>query len=103
MERVKKGIRILNFKLPYLDESEKLNIYCCTRSMLDKYVSEPIDVSELNAEMPPRAICLGISKVLSKKYDCQHEFFIQFSSILEKLEWTRAICQEARVHAEETY
>lgn len=96
----KKGIRILNFKLPYLDESEKLNIYCCTRSMLDKYVSEPIDVSELNAEMPPRAICLGISKVLSKKYDCQHEFFIQFSSILERMN-RDGLYQEARDYADE--
>lgn len=96
----KGGIRILDFELPCLDETEQLNIYCCTRDMLDKYVSEPIDITSLNSEIPPRAICLGISKVLSNKFDCQHEFFIQFSSILDRMNLD-GLYQEARDYAEE--
>lgn len=95
-----KGIRILDFELPVLDEKELLNIYCCTRDMLNMYASEPINIRELNAEIPPRAICIGISKVLSKKYNCQHEFFIQFSSILERMNMD-GLYQEARDCAEE--
>lgn len=94
------GIRILNFELPYLNEKEQLNIYCSTREMLNKYASEPINVNDLRSELPPRAICLAISKVLSKKYNCQHEFFIQFSSMLERMN-RDGLYQEARDYAEE--
>lgn len=94
------GIRILNFEMPTLAENKEVSIYSSTRLMLDKFVQEPINLQELNADIPPRVICLGLSKVLSHKFNCQHEFYIQFSSILQRLN-RDGLFQEARDYAEE--
>ncbi|EGM76780.1 hypothetical protein Rhein_3017 [Rheinheimera sp. A13L] len=94
------GIRILTFNLPSNYEIDEISIYCSTRSLLDKFISEPINTNELKADLPPRAICLGVSKVLSHKFNCQHEFYIQFSSILARMN-RDGLYQEARDWAEE--
>lgn len=96
----KAGIRILDFEMPTLAESKEDKVYSSTRAMLDKYVIEPINLKELNADMPPRAICLGLSRILSHKFNCQHEFYIQFSSILQRMN-RDGLYQEARDYAEE--
>lgn len=94
------GIRILNFEMPTLAENKEVTIYSSTRSMLDKFVMEPINLQELNADIPPRAICLGLSRILSHKFNCQHEFYIHFSSILQRMN-RDGLFQEARDYAEE--
>lgn len=94
------GIRVLTFNIPLIDEHHQKNIYCMTRSLLDVFIEEPINPNELDADLPPRAICLGISKVLSHKFMCQHEFYIQFSSILHRMNQD-GLYQEARDFAEE--
>jgi len=94
------GIRIFTFKMPALAESNEKSIYCSTRAMLDRFIMEPINTQELNAEIPPRAICLGLSKILSHKLKCQNEFYIQFSSILTRMN-RDGLYQEARDYAEE--
>ena len=94
------GIRILTFKMPPLEEKDEVSTYCNVRAMLDFYVSEPINVNELSGELPPRAINLGLSKVLSRKYNCQYEFYLQFSSMLDRMN-RDGLYQEARDYAEE--
>lgn len=94
------GIRILDFKPPSLSENEKVKVYSSTRSLLDKFVAEPINPNELNADIPPRMVCLALSRVLSSHFNCQHEFYIQFCSILQRMN-RDGLFQESRDCAEE--
>lgn len=94
------GIRIFDFKIPQSDNLNKLDIYCGVRSLLDMSISEPININALNEDLPPIGLYLGISKILSHELKCQHEFYIQFSSILERMN-RDGLYQEARDWAEE--
>lgn len=94
------GLRVLTFKIPLLDPSDEKVIYSSTRHLLDKYIVEPINIQELSTDMQLRMVCLGISKALSRKLNCQDEFYIQFSAILSRMN-RDGLYQEARDYAEE--
>ncbi|HHQ4455448.1 hypothetical protein FT688_03820 [Aeromonas hydrophila] len=94
------GVRILNFKTPQLNENDEVSVYCTTREMIDHIIETPLNLDELDKDLPTIIMALGISKELSHKYNCSHEFYIQFSSVLDRMN-RDGLYQEARDYAEE--
>ena len=92
-----KGFRLLDFEIPSLDAINEQSIYCGARSMLDQFASIPIDQTDIL----PRMFLFSISRRLSIKFNCQNEFYIQFSSFLERLN-RDGYFQMARDFAEES-
>lgn len=78
-------IRIFSNNLNSVNIPDELGFYNINATLLDKCISTPFVEGEFNADLGMALMTLAISHHYSYKHNLQHEFYIQFGSVLSRL------------------
>lgn len=78
-------IRIFSNNLDSVNIADELGFYNVNTKILDINIATPFVEGEINQDINSRIMLLAISYYYSYKYNLQHEFYIQFGSILSRL------------------
>lgn len=78
-------IRIFSDNLNSVNIQDELGFYNTNTALLNISISTPFVEGEIKEDLGTRVMSLAISHHYSYKYNLQHEFYIQFGSILSRI------------------